>query len=98
VARRFSEPGKPWQNGRIERFFGTLKAALRDYAIRDGQHLWQALAGFHVWYNAVRPHQHLAGCTPSQVSRGIDPYRQQPKEALEFEAWDGRLRGWVLRH
>jgi transposase InsO family protein len=52
VAQRFSAPGKPWQNGRIERFFGTLKASPRDDVIRDGQHLWPALSGFRIWYNA----------------------------------------------
>jgi hypothetical protein len=40
----------------------------------------------------------LRWCTPSQVWRGIDPYRQRPKTTIKFAAWDGRLRGWVLRH
>jgi transposase InsO family protein len=98
VRLRFTELASPWQNGRIERLFGTFKTALRGYAIADARHLDLALAQFRLWYNAVRPHQHLGGRTPLQVWRGIDPYRRRPKRALWFEGWNGRLRGWVLHH
>lgn len=98
VVQRFSAPGKPWQNGRIERFFGTLKACLCDFVVRDDRHLWQVLSEFRIWYNEARPHQHLAGCTPGQVWAGVDPYRRPAKAVEAFCAWDGRLRGWVLRH
>ena len=98
VRLSFTELASPWQNGRIERLFGTLKAALRGYAIADARHLDLSLAQFRFWYNAVRPHQHLGGRTPLQVSQGIDPYRRPPRRALWFEGWNGRLRGWVLRH
>jgi transposase InsO family protein len=98
VRLRFTELASPWQNGRIERLFGTLKAALRDHAIADALHLDPSLAQFRFWYNVVRPHQHLGERTPWQVWQGIDPYRRQPKRGLWFEGWNGRLRGWVLRH
>ncbi len=51
IRMTYSQPGKPWQNGRIERFFGTLKAALKDYPISDWQHLTKAMASFRVGYN-----------------------------------------------
>jgi transposase InsO family protein len=98
VRLRFTALASPWQNGRVERFFGTLKAHLRDFAIRDLPHLAQSLGQFRFWYNAVRPHQHLGGRTPVQVRRGIDPYRTPPRRVLWYETWDGRLRGWLLRH
>jgi len=98
VRLSFTELASPWQNGRIERLFGTLKAALRAHAIANARHLDVSLAQFRFWYNAVRPHQHLGGRTPLQVWHGIDPYRRPPKRALWFEGWNGRLRGWVLRH
>jgi transposase InsO family protein len=46
VRLRFTELASPWQNGRIERLFGTLKAALRGYAIVDVRHLDLSLAQF----------------------------------------------------
>ena len=97
VKRRFSEPGKPWQNGRIERFFGTLKAELRHYVVNDQKHLLQSMAGFQFWYNVTRAHQHLHGWTPMEAWSGIDPHRLPPKSIEKFEAWDGRLKGMVLR-
>jgi transposase InsO family protein len=53
----------PWQNGRIERFFGTLKSKLNHWAISDRQTLNASLHSFMCWYNHVRPHQHLQGRT-----------------------------------
>lgn len=94
VRLRFTAPASPWQNGRIERLFGTLKAHLREFAIRDLPPLCRSLDQFRCWYNAVRPHQHLGGRTPAQVWHGVDPYRQAPTPVLWCEAWGG----WVLRH
>lgn len=98
VRLRFTQLARPWQNGRIERLFGTFKACLREFVICNTNHLDRSLDSFRFWYNAVRPHQHLGGRTPAQVWHGIDPYRQAPKQALRFEAWKGRLRGDVLRY
>ena len=50
----------------LERLFGALKRALRDYAIAVARHLDLALAQFRFWCNAVRPHQHLRGRTALQ--------------------------------
>lgn len=98
VRRQFSRPASPWENGRIERFFGTLKERLTDFAIHDAQHLCRSLRQFQFWYNLARSHQHLGGCTPYQTWCGIDPYVRVPKTAYLFTAWEGRLRGIVLRH
>ena len=50
-----------------------------------------------VWYNHVRPHQHLCGQTPVEAWDGIDPYARVPKQVRHFNAWDGLLRGLYLR-
>jgi hypothetical protein len=98
IAQQFTVPGCPWQNGRIERLFGTLKGKLDRIEIDGREALKGLLAEFGFWYNAVRPHQHLGGLTPQEAWRGIDPFRAAPKAVYRFEAWDGLLRGFYLRH
>ena len=85
-------------NGRIERLFGTLKERLNQLAVVDFDGLGMALAEFRVWYNHVRPHQHLGGRTPYEVWTGIDPYRRLPKEIRYVVGWDGLLTGFYFRH
>ncbi|WP_426344480.1 integrase core domain-containing protein [Pseudoduganella sp. R-32] len=98
VRQQFSQPGMPWQNGRIERLFGTLKEKLDQLTVEDLPALRLSMHEFGFWYNQVRPHQHLNGRTPMEAWRGIDPHRQRPKCAYLFEAWDGLLKGVWLRH
>jgi putative transposase len=83
----------PWQNGRVERLFGTLKPAIRQLAIADGDDLACRLVEFRAWYNHVRPHQHLGGMTPAEVWERRGKSRRPP---IFFSAWDGVLRGWYF--
>jgi hypothetical protein len=48
--------------------------------------------------SAVRAHQHLGGATPAETWRGVAPYATMPKSVQRFEAWDGLLVGYYLRH
>lgn len=98
IRQQFTVPGCPWQNGRIERLFGTLKEKLDRMEVYNREGLAGLLAQFRFWYNAVRPHQHLGGLTPEEAWRGIDPYARAPKAVHPFDAWDGLLRGYYLRH
>ncbi len=91
-----TEVGCPWQNGRIERLFGTLKSRLDRWAVADGRELGHALDIFSFWYNVIRPHQNLDGRTPMEAWAGIDPYRR-PRRAVWFSAWDGLLVGFHMR-
>jgi putative transposase len=92
----------PWQNGRIERFFGTLKQQLKQLEF-DNQTVLSILladfADFAVWYNHVRPHQNLGGRTPMEAWAGVDPYRVDaaPKEVRFVSCWDGLLCGFYMR-
>lgn len=88
----------PWQNGRGERFFGTLKQSLDEWCVESGQQLQQSLALFRDWYCTVRPHANLDGRTPHEAWYGIDPYREKPKRVEWFEAWDGLLTGIRIRY
>ncbi len=97
IRQRFSLPGCPWQNGRAEKLFGTLKERLNQLAVADFSTLQFALAEFGFWYNTLRPHHHLAGHTPFEAWHKIDPYCDPPKEVHYFAAWDGLLTGYYLR-
>lgn len=91
------DPHCPWQNGRIERFFGTLKEKLDRLAVDSLPGLNRALAEFRFFYNHVRRHQNLGGATPAEAWAGVDPYASKVNNEYWFEAWDGLLRGYYLR-
>lgn len=96
IKHQTTEPHCPWQNGRIERFFGTLKDKLDRWAVADAAALQASLAIFRGWYNHVRPHQHLGGLTPMEAWEGVD-IRRPPRRRLWFEGWDGLLQGEYLQ-
>lgn len=91
-------PGCPWQNGRIERLFGTLKDKLDQWIVTGIEQFNADLNIFRHWYNQIRPHQNLDGRTPAEAWSGIDPYKQPPQQEQWFEAWDGLLTGYDLRY
>ena len=97
IGHQRSDLGCPWMNGRIERLFGTLKGKLDQLMVANINELNVALGQFSVWYNHVRPHQHLGGQTPVEAWDGIDPYARVPTQVLAFSTWDGLLRGFYLR-
>lgn len=87
----------PWQNGRIERFWRTLKERLDQWQVNGIEQLNGALSQFLFWYNHVRPHQNLGGRTPAEVWNNKDVYTQKPREEYWFEAWEGLLTGVYLK-
>jgi len=97
IRHQRTAPHCPWQNGRIERLFGTLKEKLDRSAVGSFEELNLALGDFRDWYNHVRPHQHLGGSTPAEAWRGIDPYAKPPAAMSYFSAWNGMLSGVYLR-
>jgi len=97
IGHQRTDPHCPWQNGRIERFFGTLKQSLDRLAVDSLDALNTALGEFRFFYNHVRPHQNLAGATPAEEWARVDPYAVTVKTEYWFEAWDGLLRGYYLR-
>lgn len=72
------EPGCPWQNGRVERFIGTVKRELAKEPVVDERELTTTLRAIRTWYNHDRPHDHLQGRTPAEVWAGIDVFRAKP--------------------
>ena len=97
IRQQRSDPGCPWQNGRIERLFGTLKQKLDQWEVAGFEALNVSLGQFRLWYNHVRPHQHLQGATPAEAWSQINPYARPVKREFWFKAWDGLLQGYYLR-
>jgi transposase InsO family protein len=71
VKLQHSTPLSPWENGRIERFFGSLKQALAT-ALVPSMSVHAQLQWFRNYYNHVRPHQHLRNRTPMEAWTGGD--------------------------
>jgi len=84
----------PWQNGRVERFFGTLKQKLNQWSVDSFEQCDCDLQVFRFWYNNVRTHNNLNGKTPDEVWRDIDIYKRAPKNIYYFNEWDGLLTGF----
>lgn len=97
IKHQRTDKGCPWMNGRVERFFGTLKGVLNQWEVNSLDQLNMALVPFRFWYNHVRPHQNLNGCTPAEVWAGKDVFTKKSKGEVWFEAWDGLLTGYYLR-
>jgi transposase InsO family protein len=97
IRHQRTDPGCPWQNGRAERFFGTLKEKLDRLAVDSLEGLNEALVEFRFFYNHVRPHQNLAGLTPSESWTGEAPFTRLSAHEYWFEAWDGLLSGYYWR-
>jgi len=83
----------PWQNGRVERFFGTLKQKLNLVSISSIESLNQNLHTFQFWYNLVRTHNNLNGKTPDEVWYGIQVKQYGYNNAYYFNDWDGVVDG-----
>lgn len=77
-------PGKPQENGRLERFHRTLEAE----AASPPKHTWQAQRrAFYLFrreYNEERPHQALQMRTPASVY--VPSTRHYPRPLVRFEA------------
>jgi putative transposase len=80
------EPGKPWQNGSVESFNGTLRrecldrewfSNLREARIVIEQYRWE--------YNTQRPHSSLGYRTPAQVGAAARTAMTQGSAVHEIE-------------
>jgi putative transposase len=97
IRHQRTDVGCPWQNGRIERLFGTLKAQLDQICIANHAKLNVALAQFRVWYNEIRPHQNLQSRTPVEAWAKMEINSKSPQAVAWYSAWDGLLTGYRIR-
>ncbi|WP_160173672.1 integrase core domain-containing protein [Nitrincola sp. A-D6] len=94
IRHQTTEKHCPWQNGRIERFFGTFKTHIRQILIDDGVQLDEQLVTFCWCYNHIRPHQNLGGRTPAEAWLGVVP--PKTKNWCYVSLWHGALRGFYV--
>ncbi|MEK6618239.1 MAG: integrase core domain-containing protein [Nitrospirota bacterium] len=88
-----TDPGCPWQNGRVERFIGTVKAMLSQGTVGNADHLDHALRHVRTCYNHLRPHQHLQGRTPAEVWAGLDVFANTPHDSVGTSYGSARANG-----
>ena len=94
VQHQRTAPFAPWQNGRIERLFWTLKERLRAWKRNSGsgEPTQPELDLFRAWYNGVRPHQHLDGqIVPAEA---WEQKKLRSSQGRYFSAWNGTLTGF----
>ncbi|MFT6190455.1 MAG: transposase InsO family protein [Oleispira sp.] len=80
IKKQTIDKHSPWQNGRIERFFGTLKSTIQNLpkSSTNETELPYLLHSFEWWYNEIRLHQNLDGQTPASVHEGkMNKYQQR---------------------
>lgn len=69
VEARHIEPGSPWQNGRNERFNGTLRdECLNQETFHNRDHARALIKLFGRHYNQRRPHSSLGYLTPEEFA------------------------------
>ena len=61
-------------NGKIERFFRTLRIWQRaTWLLPNHQNLQRRLDNIQLWYNTIRTHQAIDGLTPDEAWDGFEP-------------------------
>jgi len=90
IKHQKSDKGCPWQNGRIERFFGTFKSKLKLLPESIDFDIARLLTEYRCWYNHLRPHDYLDGSTPAEV------FTRKEKSSAKYKLmtfWKGTLVG-----
>lgn len=68
----YTKPYRPQTNGKIERFWKTLKEDFtQDSLFNDIEDLKEELLGYVVYYNEHRPHSALNGNTPKEFIQNV---------------------------
>jgi putative transposase len=74
-----------------------MSTSMMKITFADATALQSLLDEFLVWYNEIRPHQHLQGATPIEAWRRIDYNKDRPRSMEWWSGWGGQLFGPRLR-
>lgn len=67
IKRQTTDIASPWQNGKIQRLFGTMKESFKGLIFPSSLALHEGLSEFRFYYNHIRPHQNLNYNTPANT-------------------------------
>lgn len=88
------EPGKPQQNGRLERLHLTLKQHAAQPPASTFARQQQRLDGFRQEYNQLRPHEALGMATPASLYEASPrPFPSRLPEMEYPDGWQRRIVG-----
>lgn len=72
IKHKYTKPYRPQTNGKIERFWKTLKEDFsEDSLFNNIEDLKEELLGYIVYYNEHRPHSALNGKTPKEATKNV---------------------------
>ena len=70
MQHKYTQPYRPQTNGKIERFWKTLKADFIDGALYENiEDLKNELLGFLIYYNERRTHSAIGNITPMEKAK-----------------------------
>ena len=98
IKHQTTDIASPWQNGKIERLFGTMKQSFMDLVFPTSQSLEEGLKEFRFFYNHVRLHQHLGYNTPANVwdTKPMSTSKTH-REIIYYEGLCGNVAGYYYR-
>jgi transposase InsO family protein len=98
IKRQTTQIASPWQNGKIERLFGTMKQAFKDFSFPTTRSLESGLKEFRFFYNHVRLHQNLNYNTPANAWEGKPIATSKThKEIVYFQGLSNNVAGYYYR-
>ena len=98
IKRQTTQIASPWQNGKIDRLFGTMKESFTDLVFPTTQSLEDGLKEFRFFYNHVRIHQNLDYNTPANVwdSKPMSTSKTH-KEIVYYQGLCDNVAGFYYR-
>jgi len=98
IKKQTTQIASPWQNGKIERLFGTMKESFSDLVFPTVQSLEDGLKEFRFFYNHVRVHQNLNYNTPANVWDGKPiSTSKTAREIVYFRGLCDNVAGFYFR-
>ena len=98
IKRQTTQIASPWQNGKIERLFGTMKQAFNDLIFPTSQSLEDGLKEFRLFYNHTRLHQNLEYNTPANAWDGTPmPHSKTAREIIYYRGLCDNVAGYYYR-
>ena len=94
IKHQKSDIACPWQNGRIERFFGSFKEKAKQVVFTNAETFQTELDTFNIWYNHCRTHENIGGLTPKEM--WLNKRDRNVIKAIWVNDWNGVLTGYYF--